>query len=249
MIRAIYRHELLGVFRTPVAWMLLGFSAGLIAFQFLSQLDFYLTIANKLKSLEEPPGVTSLIVTPLITFSAMLLIFLVPIVTMASINGERRTGTLQLVASSPVSMGSLVAAKFLSYVTLFLALWVILATMVLSLFWGTTLDLGLCAGGLLALCLYTASAVSVGIAVSALVRHPPAAGALSLVVLLFLWFCDWASRTTGEANLFTWLSAERHFTRIANGLFDSFDVAYFFVITFFALGLAYWRLANERYLG
>ena len=249
MISTIYRHELISMFRTPFAWLLLGLCAALVAYQFLAQIEFYMSVADKLATMEQAPGVTQLVVVPTMGFCATLVMFLVPIVSMLSIAGERRAGTVALIASAPVSMWSFVIGKFLSLSTLFVSLWVIVATMVLTLLWGTQLDLGLCLGGLVALLGYTLAAVSIGLCVSALLSHPVAAGSVSLVTLLFLWFCDWVGGTNGEVNLFSHLAASRHFNRLASGLFDSFDVIYFVVIIIFGLAIAHWRLSNERYFG
>lgn len=249
MITAIYRHELIALFRTPLAWLLLGMAACLIAFQFLAQIEFYLSITDKLNAMEQAPGVTQLVLIPTIGFCAMVTMFLVPIVTMLSIAGERNAGTVQLIASSPVGIWSFVLGKFLSLCSVFFILWGIVAAMAFTLLWGTELDLGLYLGGLAALAAFTLAAVSIGICISALMRQATAAGALCLVTLLFLWFCDWANASSGEQNFFSHLATSTHFNRMASGLFDSFDVVYFLTLALFALGVTHWRLSNERYFG
>ena len=249
MLSAIYRHELISMFRTPLAWLLLGLCAALVAFQFLAQIEFYLGIADKLRNMERAPGVTELVVVPTLGFCAVLVMFLVPILSMLSIAGERRAGTVSLIASAPVSMWSFVIGKFLSLSTMFLMLWIIVAVMVFTLLWGTQLDLGLCLGGLLGLFAYTLAALSIGLGISALLSQPVAAGSLCLATLLFLWFCDWVGSANGEINFFSHLAASRHFNRLASGLFDSFDVVYFLVLVLLGLSVAHWRLSNEKYFG
>ena len=249
MIRAIYRHELITMFRTPLAWLLIGLCAALIAFQFLAQIEFYLSIAEKLNTLEQAPGVTELIVTPTLSFCAMLVILIVPVITMLAISGERKLGTVQLIASSPVNIWSYVIGKFLSLSTVFLVLWLVVAVMIFTLLWGTQLDFGLYAAGLFGLSVYTLSAVSIGLGISALLNHPIAAGTLCLVVLLFLWFCDWVGSVQGDVNFFSHFAASRHYNRIAGGLFDSFDIAYFLVLILFGLAVTHWRISNERFFG
>ena len=249
MINHIYRRELTSLFRTPFAWVMLSVGAALIAYQFLSQIEFYLALSDKLKSLDEPPGVSELVILPTVNFCALLLIFLVPITTMQSITGERRGSTLQLVMSSPISMLSFVMGKFLGVVTLFMLLWIITATMCFSLMWGARLDLGLCLGALLGISLFTAMAISIGLLMSSLFKQPTAAGAATLGTLLFVWFCDWVGKTGGAENVFSHLAAANHFDGIANGLFDTFDISYFVIASALALMLTHWRLSNERYQG
>ena len=192
---------------------------------------------------------SEVVILPTAAFCAQLLIFLVPITTMQSITGERRGSTLQLVMSSPISMFSFVMGKFLGVVTLFILLWIITATMCFSLMWGTRLDLGLCLGALLGLSLFTAMAVSIGLLMSAFFKQPAAAGAATLGALVFVWFCDWVGKTGGAENVFTHLAAANHFGKIANGLFDTFDISYFVIASALALMLTNWRLNNERYQG
>lgn len=177
----------------------------------------------------------------------MVVTFLVPIVTMQSIAGEKRRGTLQLLASSPVGMWSFVVAKFLSLATLFFVLWAIIGAMMFSLLWGTQLDLGLCFGALIGIALYTLAAISIGLCFSALLEHTVAAGAASLALLLFLWFCDWSSKASGEINFFTHIASSQHFSRAASGLFDSFDIIYFVVLSAAALCLTHWQLVHAKF--
>jgi ABC-2 type transport system permease protein len=249
MIRHIFRREITGLFRTPFAWVVLSTSTALIAYQFLSQIEFYLALSNKLKTLDDPPGVSQLVVLPTLNFCALLLIFLVPIVTMQSIAGERRGSTLQLIISSPVNLLSFVVGKFLGLSSLFMLLWIITGAMIFSLSWGTRLDLGLCFSALLGIVLFTAMAVSIGLLMSSLFKQPAAAGAASLGTLLFAWYCDWVGKTGGQQNAFSHLAAANHFDNIASGLFDTFDLSYFIIVTILALLITDWRLINERYNG
>ena len=53
MISTIYRHELISMFRTPFAWLLLGLCAALLAYQFLAQIEFYMSVADKLATMEQ----------------------------------------------------------------------------------------------------------------------------------------------------------------------------------------------------
>lgn len=249
MIKHIFRRELTSLFRTPFAWVVLSMSSALIAYQFLSQIELYLSLANQLKTLDNPPGVSQLVVLPTLNFCALLIIFLVPIVTMQSIAGERRDNTLQLIVSSPVSLMSFVLGKFLGFFSLFILLWLITATMILSLGWGTSLDLGLCISAFLAILLFTAMSIGVGLLMSSLFKQAAAAGAASLGALLFAWFCDWVGKTGGAQNAFSHLAAANHFDNIASGLFDTFDLAYFLIVSALALHLTNWRLSGERYDG
>jgi ABC-2 type transport system permease protein len=117
MIGVIAKREATALFRTPLAWSLLAMVQFVLAYQFLAQIETYLKFEDKLRTMPEAPGVTEVVVTPILGIAAMLLLFFVPILTMASISGERRNGTLPLLLSSPVTSRQIVLGKFFIWFT------------------------------------------------------------------------------------------------------------------------------------
>jgi len=246
MIGVIARREATSLFRAPLAWSLLAVTQFVLAYQFLAQIETYLAFADKLRAMPEPPGVSEVVVTPTMGVAAMLLMFLVPVITMGSLSGERRAGTLTLLYSSPVTSTEIVLGKFFGVWALLGVLWIAIALMPLTLLWGAPLDLGVYACGLFALLLLMAAYSAVGLMFSALFAQPALAAVMSFGVLTGLWLIDWATRIGGEGGVFTYLSSLTHFQRLASGLVDSADVTYFLIITAAALAAAVWRLDGDR---
>jgi ABC-2 type transport system permease protein len=87
MIRVIATRETIALFRTPLAWSLLAMAQFVLAYQFLAQIETYLHFAGKLRAIPEAPGVTEVVVTPTIGVSALLMLFFIPVITMASLSG------------------------------------------------------------------------------------------------------------------------------------------------------------------
>ena len=246
MIRVIATRETIALFRTPLAWSLLAMAQFVLAYQFLAQIETYLHFADKLRAIPEAPGVTEVVVTPTIGVSALLMLFFIPVITMASLSGERRNGTLALLYSSPVTSFQIVAGKFIGIGTLLAILWVIIALMPLTLMWGATLDVGLYLSGLLALFVLMSAYTAVGLMFSAIFAQPSVAAIMTFGLLSGLWLIDWATRLGQDASLFSYLSSLNHFQRIAQGLLDTSDLAYFIIIIVLALYVTTWRLDGDR---
>ena len=246
MIRVIATRETIALFRTPLAWSLLAMAQLVLAYQFLAQIETYLHFADKLRAIPEAPGVTEVVVTPTIGVSALLMLFFIPVITMASLSGERRNGTLALLYSSPVTSFQIVAGKFIGIGTLLAILWVIIALMPLTLMWGATLDVGLYLSGLLALFVLMSAYTAVGLMFSAIFAQPSVAAIMTFGLLSGLWLIDWATRLGQDASLFSYLSSLNHFQRIAQGLLDTSDLAYFIIIIVLALYVTPWRLDGDR---
>lgn len=246
MIGVVLKREALALFRSPLAWWVLAAVQFLIAYQFLAQIDLFLQYLPKIRSMEEPPGVTQLVVIPTYNITSFLLLFLIPLLTMQTFSGERRSGTLRLWYSAPIGLPTLVAGKFLGVMSLLGLIWALNALMPLTLLWGTPLDLGTYAGGLLGLLLMMAAGSALGLWFSALTAQPPVAAIATFATLLGLWLIDWASQLERAPGLLAQLSMLAHFQRLSRGLIDSFDIAYFLLLTLGALALAVWALAGER---
>jgi ABC-2 type transport system permease protein len=246
MLMVVSRRETLALFRAPLAWCLLAAAQGLVAYQFLAQIALFQQYLPRIRGMAQPPGVAQFVVVPTVHLTALLLLFAVPVLTMQTLSGERRSGTLRLWYSAPVSLTALVLGKYLGVMSLLGTIWIMNALMPLTLLWGTTLDTGTCAGALLALALLAATAAAFGICSSALSAQPAVAALLSFAILLALWLIDWNSDGAPEPGLLAGISMMTHFQRLASGLVDSFDVAYFMILTAGALALAVWALTGER---
>ncbi len=246
MIRVVIKRELLGLFRTPFAWWVLAAVQFLIAYQFLAQVDIFVQYLPKIRSLAQPPGVTQLVVIPTFGITALVLLFLIPVLTMHSFSGERRAGTLSLWYSAPIDLSALVAGKFCGLMSVLGIILGLNALMPLTLLWGTALDLGTYACGLLGLFLLMAAGTAIGLLFSALASQPAVAAVGTFVCLLGLWLIDWASQFAAEPGVLAQLSMLAHFQRLTRGLLDTFSVAYFGLITLGALALTVWALHGER---
>ena len=239
--------ELRSLFLSPLAWTMLGVTQLILAYMFLTQIDYYLTIQAKLVGIEGAPGVTDLVVAPLFGNAAVILLLITPLLTMRVISDERRNKTISLLFSAPISITEIVLGKFLAIFAFLLIILACISLMPLSLLTVGTLDLGKFSACLLAMALLMASFNALGLYMSAISSQPTVAAISSFGALLLLWIIDWAGSNSGNtSSLLEYISIMRHFENLLRGLINTADLLYFvlFIAAFLILSIR--RLDNDR---
>jgi ABC-2 type transport system permease protein len=250
MIFTIAIRELKNLFLSPLAWTIMAVLQLILAYLFLSQLDTFVLLQPRLAGIEGAPGVTDIVVAPLLQTSGFLLLLIAPAITMRVLSDERRNRTLSLLLSAPVSMTDIVLGKFLGVSLFFLLLLSLLAAMPLALYAGTTLDAGKLAAGLLGLTLLLTTFAAIGVFMSSLTEQPVVAAISTLGILMLLWIIDWSGDSQeGMTDLLPYLSLKTHFESFLKGLFSTADVAYFLLLIAAFLVLAIRRLDQQRLTG
>jgi ABC-2 type transport system permease protein len=240
---ALARNELYRLFLSPLAWVILAFSQVILAYLFLTHIDYFVQIQAKISAIPGAPGVTELIATPLLNNAATILLLLTPLITMRLIAEERRNESLPLLLSAPLSMVQIVLGKFLGTLGFFIIFLLLLSLMPLSLAVGSNLDFGLLAAAFLGLTLLVASFTAIGLFLSSLTRQPTIAAITTFATLFLLWIIDWAAQST---NLFSWLSLLNHYQPLLQGEVHTRDIAYYLIVIVLFLTLTVRHLDSER---
>ena len=115
-LAALVHRELLAYFSSPLAYVILT------AFLFINGYVFYLIVAFLNDPRTQAMAPLRLIFGGTIFFWLFLL-FVVPVITMRLLAEERRSGTLEVLLTSPVSEGQVVMGKFLAAFVFYLFLW------------------------------------------------------------------------------------------------------------------------------
>ena len=236
--------ELRNLFLSPLAWTILGVTQLILAYMFLSQVDYYLSIQPKLVGIPGAPGVTDLVVAPLFGNAAVILLLIIPLLTMRTISDERRNKTISLLLSAPISLSEIVIGKFLAIFVFLLIILLSISLMPLSLLTVGNLDLGKFLACLLAMALLMASFNALGLYMSAIASQPTVAAVASFGALLLLWIIDWAG--SKGSPLLEYISIMRHFENLLRGLVSTVDVFYFILFIVGFLSLSIRRLDNDR---
>lgn len=242
----IARNELHRLFLSPLAWVILALSQLLLAYLFLTHIDYFNTIQARISAIPGAPGVTEMVAIPLLSNAAMIILLISPLLTMRTIAEERRNETLPLLASAPLSMRQIVLGKYLGSLGFFLILTLLTMLMPLSLTMGSSLDFYQLSAALLGLILLVASFTAIGIYMSALTRQPTIAAISTFAILFMLWIIDWAGNSAAGFSVLSWLSLLNHFQPMTQGQINTQDLGFYLIVIITFILLTIRRLDRER---
>lgn len=167
------------------------------------------------------------------------LFFFIPALTMRLLAEERRSGTLELLLTRPVTDWQVVCGKFLSTLLLIAAALALTLPYYITVSFLGDVDHGAVLSGYAGLLLMSAAYIGVGVFASSVTSNQIVAFLLALAIgiMFHLVFGMLAMGADGFlARLFDYLSLERHFSSVARGVIDTRDVVYFLSLS--AAGLA-----------
>ncbi len=240
MILTIALREFRNLFLSPLAWVVLAVTQAILAWMMFVQIDVFFSLQDQLATMPNAPGVTDLVVAPILEIASIILLMITPLMTMRLLSEEKRSGAISLLLSAPVSATEIIVGKYLGIVLFMLVFVGMIALMPLSLYMGTELDLGKLAAGLLGLLLLLSAFSAAGLFMSSLTASPVVAAVSAFGLLLLLWIIDSnAGGDNAQDTVLTYLSLLQHFSPLLRGIVDSRDLAYFtlFILGFLALSI------------
>lgn len=245
----IARNELYRLFLSPLAWLILALGQVILAYLFLTHIDRFMQLQASISAIPGAPGVTELIIAPLFSNVAIILLLLSPAITMRLIAEERRNDSLPLLMSAPVSVMDIVLGKYLGTLIFMIIFLIMASLMPLSLSLGGDLDYWLIASCLLGLLLLVASFCAIGLFFSSLTKQPTIAAISTFSILFLLWILDWSAGTATTSpsfNMLSWLSLLSHFEPLLQGNVNTSDIAYYLILIMAFLSFTVRRLNSER---
>lgn len=162
------------------------------------------------------------------------LFFFIPAVTMGMIAEERRSGTLELLATKPVSDFHIVAGKWLAAVALVGIALAFTVPYYLTVAQLGPIDHGATISGYLGLLFVSAVYVSIGLFASSLTSNQIVAFLVTLLLAVFLHllFGQMASILPGVlADVAEFLDLQYHFQTMSRGVIDAASVLYIATLT------------------
>jgi len=235
----ICRKELRSYFVSPVAYLLLTMFAVIFGFFFWNSLGYFIFMGMEAQLRDEPVpmNVNEQIIRPLLANLSVVGLFFIPIITMRLFAEEKRTGTIELLITSPVRDGEIILGKWLASLLLYLSMMLFSGLSFIYLFRYGNPDWKPLLIGYLGLLLQAGALLAVGTFISTLTRNQIIAGAATFGVCLLLWVLEWVSgfETATWARVLAYFSVIAHFESFAKGLIDSKDVVFYLSMTLLAL--------------
>lgn len=235
---AIARREIQSYFASPVAYVVLALFIFLYGYFFSDYLFVFLDRSMGRGGFGGPEvlNLNQDLIRWLFQTTSVVLLFVLPMLTMRAFSEEIRSGTIELLLTSPVTDFQIVAGKFLGAVFLYLSMLALTLLHMGILFYFGDPEWKPLVVGYLGILLLGSAFISLGLLFSSVTRNQIVAGFLSFGCFLFLWLIEYAESWAGSASGFvTYLSVTKHLEEFSKGVIDSRDVVYY--LTFIALGL------------
>jgi ABC-2 type transport system permease protein len=184
-----------------------------------------------------PMNVNEMLVRPLLSNIAVIDLFIIPLITMRLFAEEKRTGTIELLATSPIRDGEVILGKWLAAVTLYVCMLLITALNFIYLFKYGNPDWKVMVINYLGVLLEAGAFLAIGTFLSTLTKNQIIAGATTFGVCLLIFVLGWVSSYNSEtwAQVFSYLSVTTHMESFGRGTIDSKDAIYY--VSFIFLGL------------
>ena len=230
---AIYKKELKSLFVSPLAYVVIAVFLLLTGYFFTGIL-----VASREASMRYVFG-----------NMAVILLLVTPLFTMRTFAEEHRTGTDELLMTTPLSLHHIVLGKYFAVLTMFVVMLGISAEFPIILARLGKPDIGPLLGGYVGLLLMGASFIAVGIFASSLTNNQMVAGIVAFGILLLLWLIEWAPSMVGSAyeKFFAELSILRHYADFEKGVIDTTHVYYYVALIFVSLFLTVRSLETRRW--
>src|SRR5437764_15012060 len=121
-IIAIAREELRSYFASPIAYIVIGFWALLYGYFFVFILNIFVRNSMQMGQFgmgQQSMNVNQQMIRPLLQNVTILILFLMPMVTMRTYAEEKRSGTIELLLTSPITDFQIIMGKFLRAMALY----------------------------------------------------------------------------------------------------------------------------------
>ena len=253
-ILAIAHKELKSYFSTPIAYVVIGFFALLFGYFFYAMLVIFNQQSAQFGGAEGGAvDINQQLIRPLFLNASVILLFVLPLITMRTYSEEKRSGTIELLLTSPVTDVEIILGKFLGAMALYAAMLAITIIHMLVLFsyanpkpeWTVPVI------GYVGLLLMGGCFISVGLLISSLTKNQIVSGMVTFAVFLLLWVINWIASFTGPTtqSVLNYLSITDHFDDFTRGILDTKHLIYYFSVMSFGLFLTARSVDTERWKG
>jgi gliding motility-associated transport system permease protein len=251
-VLAIANKELRAYFASPIAYIILG----LFALLFGRFFYVYLAVFVQRSTMGQFGGggasnINQDMIRYVLLNSAVIILFVMPMITMRTYAEEKRSGTIELLLTSPLTDVQIILGKFLGAMGLYAAMLLVTILYMSILFIYGNPEWKPVVAGYLGLLLIGGCFISVGLLISSMTKNQIVAGVMTFAVFLMLWVISWNADQSGPWTraILTHLSIIDHFEDFARGIIDTKHIVYYVSFITFGLFLTAKSVDTERWRG
>jgi ABC-2 type transport system permease protein len=250
-IIAIADRELRSYFSSPIAYIIIGF------FLLPFGVFFYLYLAAFVRQgLQQAQfggamNINQNVIRYVLQNASVIILFIMPMITMRTYSEEKRSGTIELLLTSPLTDVEIILGKFFGALGLYIAMLSVTLPYMGILFYYGNPEWRPLVAAYLGLLLMGGAFVSLGLLISSTTNNQIVAGIVSFVVFLLLWIVGWFADSAGPTigPITSWLSITEHFDDFSKGIIDTKHVLYYLSLITFGLFLTAKSVDTERWRG
>ena len=250
-VLAIAEKELRSYFASPMAYVIIGFFLLPFGVFFYLYLNMFVRNSMQMAQFGGSQSVNQQVIRLVLQNASVIILFIMPMITMRTYAEEKRSGTIELLLTSPVTDFQIVMGKFLGAMALYCAMLAVTLIHFGILFiygrpeWKPILT------AYLGLLLFGGCFIAVGLFISSLSKNQIVAGASTFAVFLLLWVITWIGSFTGPTGdkLTSYLSIVDHFDDFTKGVIDTTHLVYYLSFITFGLFLTAKSVDSERWRG
>jgi ABC-2 type transport system permease protein len=239
---AVAGKELRAYFHSPIAYLVMTVYAVIWGYVFYSSTAFFMARTFQMEAMggmgAPPMSLNENIIRPILAgVMTVVLLFLIPLITMRLYAEEKRSGTIELLLTSPLTDLEIILGKFLGALALFAVLEAITFLYFTVLFiYGNPNARPLVAGAM-GFFLYGAALMALGMWFSAFTKNQIIAGAVGLAVFLLLFLLDWVTAYSSGAagRVMSFLALTTHFDNFSKGVINLGDLCYYLSVVIFGI--------------
>ena len=256
-IIAIVRRELGTYFVSPVAYVVLTIFLLLSGMFFQNAISEVLRM-SRMQAMQAmqggqipPMDVPAIVSRYFLSSLSVILLFMIPMITMALFSEEKKRGTMELLLTAPLTDVEVILGKFFAagsfFVILLLVTWIPM---------GVLFIFGKPASGpiltaYLGLLLYSLSLVAIGMFISSLTENQIVAAIISFGTFLVLWLINaFASGAQGVTkDVLSYLSVLDNLDDFMKGVLTTSNIIFYLSVAFLGVFLTYRSVDSLRWRG
>jgi ABC-2 type transport system permease protein len=254
-ILAIAQKELKAYFSSPIAYIVIGFWSLLYGYFFVAILSYFVRQSMQMSQFgmqgPQSMNVNQQLIRPLLQNVNILVLFLMPMVTMRTYAEEKRSGTIELLLTSPVTDFQIIIGKFLGAMALYACMLAVTLIHIGLLFVYGHPEWKPIVTTYIGLLLFGGCFVSLGLFISSLTKNQIVAGMVTFAVFLLLWIITWIGSFSGPTvdKITQYISILDHLDDFGKGVLDTTHLIYYLSFITFGLFLTAKSVDSERWRG
>ena len=250
---AIFGKEMRIYFNSPMAYVVIAVFLLINGYLFYNIVAFTVNQGMQLIRFQQSLpqiNINEMIFRPIFHNMAVVMILTLPMLTMRLLAEEKKTKTIELLMTSPITLTQIILGKYLATVFILFITLALSGFMPILLGFYGTVSWSPILTGYLGLLLLGGVFLSLGLLASALTENQVIAGFVGFATILLLWLLGWFAQAAPDlpfVSVISYISVGEHFDNFVKGLIDTSDLIYLLSLIVFGLFLTHRVMDSDRY--